>query len=263
LLLGLSATLPADVNLDSADLPALGGTGADAAFGTAAACSEPLAGAPNATLVVGAPFAAAAGHDAAGTVSIWSSVADTSAGPALVLTGDEAGAYFGTSVATGDLDADGFPELVVGAPGQDAPGVDGGVGGAVYVYAGTDLQEALGTGVAPQQVRTMRGEFSRGRFGNAIVVADLDADGTDDLFVGAPGTNRTGEVATTHAGEACGWWGPYTDWPEAAFSTDASVLLAADRQYLEVGEALATLDLDGDGALELAVRLRQPTRNKR
>ncbi len=73
--------------------------------------------------------------------------------PDLWFTGENLGDEFGTSVAGGDLNGDGFPELIIGAPGYHSDS------GAVYLYhgpsytaysklVGDSLFARMGTGVA-------------------------------------------------------------------------------------------------------------------
>jgi len=73
------------------------------------------------------------------------------------------------SLATGDLDADGLPDLVIGVPGEERGA------GAVHVL--------LGTGVPAGQVRlSVRGAPGQG-LGRAVALADLDGDEVDDLIL--------------------------------------------------------------------------------
>jgi hypothetical protein len=93
----------------------------------------------------------------------------------LTLTGAAAGDEYGTSIAAvGDVDADGFDDFAVGAPGDDTSGADA---GSVRVYSGRNLQ----------LLRVWYGPAPGARFGRAIARAgDLDGDLHDDVIVGAP-----------------------------------------------------------------------------
>ena len=86
-----------------------------------------------------------------------------------------AGDNFGFVAETiGDIDGDAAPDFLIGAPADSTLGP---VNGAVYVYSGR-------TGTLIRKVRGAR--FNR--FGFAVSAAgDVDADGTADYVVGAPG----------------------------------------------------------------------------
>lgn len=92
-----------------------------------------------------------------------------------VLTGDAAGDEFGFAITMlGDLNGDGRDDIAVGAPGNDAGGVNA---GQVKVFSG-----------AGQAVLwSVEGTYANGRFGHSVANAgDIDHDGHDDLIVGAP-----------------------------------------------------------------------------
>src|SRR6266568_8640711 len=93
--------------------------------------------------------------------------------------GDQANAYFGTSVGTaGDVNGDGFDDVIVGAPdytiGQTGEG-------RAYVYLGG----ADGLSLTP--VWTAEGDQTYGHFGGSVGTAgDVNGDGFDDIIVGSP-----------------------------------------------------------------------------
>jgi len=98
------------------------------------------------------------------------------------------GERYGAAVASGDFDGDGMFEVAVGAPGEtfnffpllSVPGA-----GAVYLYrhAGNNF------GLYPNRILspTLLFAANNGRYGAALVAADFDEDGFDDLAVGVPG----------------------------------------------------------------------------
>jgi len=89
--------------------------------------------------------------------------------------GFAAGDHFGYSVAwAGDVNNDGFDDVIVGAPYNDANGVNA---GRAYVLDGQD----------GSVLRTVTGQTAGELFGWAVAgIGDINNDGKDDFAVGAP-----------------------------------------------------------------------------
>jgi hypothetical protein len=94
------------------------------------------------------------------------------------LESDQASAFYGTSVSTaGDLNGDGYSDVVVGASGFDNVEANEGM---AFVYLGT----ATGLSTSPHWT----GESNQGsaRYGSSVSSAgDVNGDGFSDLVVGA------------------------------------------------------------------------------
>jgi hypothetical protein len=103
---------------------------------------------------------------------------------------------FGHVVALGDLDRDGYDDLVVGSPGE-AIGSRQDAGRVTVVYGGKRGYRTSGNKIYDQNTKGVPGVAEKqDRFGDALTLLDHDADGHLDLTVGAPGENGTGAITT-------------------------------------------------------------------
>ncbi len=99
--------------------------------------------------------------------------------PAWSATGGQINAAFGAAVASaGDVNRDGFADILIGAPGfsNGQPGE-----GRAFLYLGS----VSGPGLAPAWIA--ESDLAAAAFGRALSAAgDIDRDGRGDILVGAP-----------------------------------------------------------------------------
>ncbi len=155
---------------------------------------------------------------------------------------DQAGANLGWSVASaGDLDGDGFADVVIGAHRQSNP--ESSEGNAFVFYGG-----AAGIGAAPDVVLDNPGDEADALFGYVVASAgDVDADGYADVIVGAPLESnpalREGNAYVFRGGSA-----------GVAAVPDIVIDSPVDQADSQFGVAVASAgDLDGDGYVDLVI----------
>ena len=102
------------------------------------------------------------------------------------------GDWFGYSVSgAGDVNADGFADLMVGAPRDEPRAID--IGGAKATDRGS---ATVYSGVDGSVLRTFFGRSDYDHFGFSVSgVGDVNQDGCDDLIVGAWGNDSNGSAA--------------------------------------------------------------------
>ena len=151
-------------------------------------------------------------------------------------TGAAASDFFGSSVGTaGDVNGDGYADVIVGANGNDAGGLNA---GRAYVYYGGPAADAVAD-------LTLTGAAAGDFFGYSISGAgDVNGDGYADVIVGAYANDAGG----ADAGRAYVYFGG----PSADATADLTLTGAAagDNFGISVGTAG---DVNGDGYADVIV----------
>src|SRR6185503_9450467 len=169
------------VYLGSASGPALSpawvqGSGLfNSAFGTSVASAGDVNHDGYDEVIVGAPLYDNAGFSDQGRVFVYpGSASGLSPNPSWTADGAKTLARFGAWVGpAGDVNYDGFADVIIGAPFYDS--------GRAFVYLGS----AAGLGLTPNWNNKLN--LSPAEYGASVAgVGDLDGDGFDDVVVGAP-----------------------------------------------------------------------------
>ncbi len=158
----------------------------------------------------------------------------------LTIYGAADNARFGTGIAVGAINAVAGDDVVVGAPGE----------GSVAVY---DLSSDIlvlsvlanaGDGLPsndPLPFLSEIGSTVKSRFGAAVAVGDVDADGRDDVIVGAPADDSSG-IVLKDAGSVSVYSGA---------TGNLLVRKFGDRARANLGTSVAAGDVNGDGHADI------------
>jgi FG-GAP repeat/Secretion system C-terminal sorting domain len=217
-------------SLTGTDIPdeSYAGAAAGDNFGYSVSSAGDVNGDGYSDVIVGAPYNSAGGTSA-GRVYIYFGGPNMSTTPDVTLTGEAPGDLFGFSVSgAGDVNGDGYNDVIVGAP-LNAAGGD--FAGRTYIYYGgknmDSTADVVSTGVA--------GEY----LGFSVSAAgDVNGDGYSDVIVGAPGNRAAG----IHAGRSYIYFGG------PSMDNTADVILTGAAAGDELGSSVANAgDVNGDG----------------
>ncbi|MBL0042577.1 MAG: FG-GAP repeat protein [Xanthomonadales bacterium] len=191
-----------------------------------------------ADMAAGAIGLDAAGNANAGAVYVWfgGQTVDTVVDRAYI--GTQTDGRMGSAVAGGgDVNGDGFDDVVAGAFNEDDTQQDQ---GAAYVFLG-----AINPGTNPAATLRVTSTFGLGTLGAAVAAAgDVNGDGFADLWVGAPMWANGGTSAAGLIQLYLGGAGP--------FDTVADRNLTQAAGFSRLGAAIASGDFDGDGDIDVA-----------
>jgi hypothetical protein len=192
----------------------------------------------------------AAGQLATSPAQFW---LQTSAGIDLP---DQDDAYFGSALAAGDFNGDGFDELAIGIPEYDLTDLFD-VGLVLVMPGSWEGPLASGIDLWTQNGSALvdEGEEDDG-FGRTLAVGDFNNDGYDDLAVGVP---NEGIDLVAHAGAVQILYGSVGGLSTAGDqflhqgAVDGGEIIGAPEENDRFGTTLAVGDFNADGYDDLAV----------
>jgi hypothetical protein len=166
---------------------------------------------------------------------------------------------FGSALASGDFDGDGYDDLAVGIPFKNRPPV-GGVEQPDTGAVGEVFGSSAGLAAARSRVWYETGlpgfhtSEPHDRFGYALAAGDFDRDGIDDLAIGHPWEDifgdTNGAVTVLMGATGTGLFAIRNRTFEAGLE---GVPGSQWEWYQDFGTSLAAGDFDGDGHDDLAI----------
>ncbi len=158
-------------------------------------------------------------------------------------------------ISTGDFNGDGKNDIALGAQGEGNRVESLSSAGNVYILLGG---EPLSGTVYIDRIKDViiSGGYEKDKAGGTLASGDINADGIDDLVIGAP-LSGWGEPGTTGKGKVDVVFGSTSLKSSLDLYSDSDVNLQlsddAARIGFKTGKALAVKDINGDGIDDLAI----------
>jgi ankyrin repeat protein len=151
-----------------------------------------------------------------------------------VFTGEKPKGAFGYSISCGDVDNDGYGDIVIGA------GVPGEKRGRAYLYYGgsKSIMDAKADAIFEVDSKVWPGQ--------RVVCVDQNRDGYDDVVIGARGYNNTQGRAYLFHGNS-----------KRSLDTDPDMILDGEVGGSYFGAQVACGDIDGDHVNDIVIGARR------
>ncbi|MCK4579056.1 MAG: FG-GAP repeat protein, partial [Candidatus Marinimicrobia bacterium] len=242
--------LRSSASIANADWMVTGGQ-AGARLGHSVASAGDVNGDGYVDIIVGAPGYSNGQFEEGRAFVHLGSPSGLSQSPAWTAENDQIQAHFGQSVGTaGDVNRDGYSDIVIGAPDYDAGPTDS---GSVYLwFGGTNVDTGLGpSGTWYNANWVGTGDQGHSHFGYSVGTAgDVNGDGISDLIVGAPYYDDGVE----NSGRAYVWHGSNSGPEHSGTSANSDWHAAGSQSYASFGYSVAgACDVNGDGFSDVIV----------
>ena len=153
-------------------------------------------------IIIGAPFADPNGYYSGSTYVVFGKESGFSGtidlsdivriGDGFRIDGENTGDWSGDSVSAGDVNNDGYDDIIIGAPYADP---SGGGSGSTYVVFGKENGFSRTMGLSELDGSDgfrIDGESGGDLSGYSVSAGDVNNDGYDDIIIGAAGADRNG-----------------------------------------------------------------------
>lgn len=162
----------------------------------------------------------------------------------VVITGASSTDNFGVSLASGDVNNDGYDDILVGASTSG-----GSTTGAAYLIYGKATQ--LTSLAVESDTANIKFTGSAENLGNAtgLAIADINGDGFDDMMIGA----KNNTVAGSTAGAFYVLYGKSDVFTSSTVTSASTSRITAEAAANTLGNTMAAGDLNGDGYAEIVV----------
>ncbi|MDK2971618.1 MAG: hypothetical protein PWP23_1373 [Candidatus Sumerlaeota bacterium] len=168
----------------------------------------------------------------------------------LRITGPAAGTELGSAIALSDFNGDGRADVLAAAGGWDAAGDSSIDHGAVYGFAGGS--SLAGNYPIASSAFLVKGYATENNIGSTVAGGDFNGDGVGDFLYSSRDGERSG---FSSEGRTYITFGSASALPTQFLvqNEEADVIINGGVDGLQLGDAVASGDLDGDGADEILI----------